>query len=449
MKISFHGAAKSVTGANHLIESGATKILVDCGLAQGDRFCREKNYAPWAYNPKEIAAVFLTHAHADHVGRLPKLVHDGFHGKIIGTPPTLDLALLNLHDSLKLMEEESERYGTKPLYTADDVLATERLFLGLTYKTPYAVGADFIVTLEDAGHILGSSFVVIEAEKKRLVVTGDVGNSPTPLLPPPTQIATTDYLVMESAYGNRNHEDRKERKILLERTIEDTVARGGVLMVPAFAMERTQEILFELNDLVEHHRIPRIPIYIDSPLAIHATALYKKYENYFNQSARYIIQSGDEIFNFPGLHFTLTSEESKAINAVKPPKMIIAGSGDGTAGRILHHEKRYLSDPHSTLLIIGYQVKGSLGRRLLEGAKTVTIHKETVPVRAKIQNIGGYSAHADQDGLSGLVAGMHPRPEKVFLVQGEEEAANALKFKIRDTLGVSVTVPGMGESYEL
>ncbi len=449
MKISFHGAAKSVTGANHLIESGATKILVDCGLAQGDRFCREKNYAPWVYDPKEIAAVFLTHAHADHVGRLPKLVHDGFHGKIIATPPTLDLTLLNLHDSLKLMEEEAERYGTKPLYSANDVLATERLFEGLTYKTPYILNNNFTITLEDAGHILGSSFVVIETEGKRLVFTGDVGNAPTPLLPPPTKIVTTNYLVMESAYGNRLHEDRDTRKIHLERAIEDTIARGGVLMVPAFALERTQEILFELNDLVEHHRVPQIPIYIDSPMAIHATALYKKYENYFNQSAQYIIRSGDEIFKFPGLHFTLTSEESKAINAIKPPKMIIAGSGDGTAGRILHHEKRYLSDPHSTLLIIGYQVKGSMGRRLLEGEKTVTIHGEPIHVRAKIQNIGGYSAHADQDGLFGLVAAMRPLPEKVFLVQGEEEAANALKFKIRDTLGVNVTVPGLGDSFEL
>lgn len=449
MNISFHGAAKSVTGANHLVEIGNIKILVDCGLAQGDRFCREKNYAPWAYDPKEITAVFLTHAHADHVGRLPKLVHDGFRGKIIATPPTLDLTLLNLHDSLKLIDEERERYGTKPLYTANDMLATERLFAGLTYKTPYTVSAGVTVTLEDAGHILGSSFVVIEAEGKRLVITGDVGNTPTPLLPPPTQIATTNYLVMESAYGNRLHEGRELRKTNLERAIEDTVANNGVLMVPAFALERTQEILFELNDLVEHHRIPRIPIYIDSPMAIHATALYKKYENYFNKDAQYIIRSGDEIFNFPGLHFTLSSDESKAINAVKAPKMIIAGSGDGTAGRILHHEKRYLSDPHSTLLIVGYQVKGSLGRRLLEGEKTVTIHGETIPVRAQIRNIGGYSAHADQDGLFGLVAGMHPLPEKIFLVQGEEEAANALKYKIRDTLGVNVTVPGMGESYTL
>jgi metallo-beta-lactamase family protein len=254
---------------------------------------------------------------------------------------------------------------------------------------------------------------------------------------------------MESAYGNRLHEDRAERKKILEQTIEDTVTKGGVLMVPSFAIERTQEILFELNELVEHHRIPRIPMYIDSPMAIHATALYKKYESYFNATARSIIRSGDEIFQFPGLHFTLTTDASKAINDVPAPKMIIAGSGDSTGGRILHHERRYLSDPKSTLLIIGYQVKGSLGRRLLDGEKRVRIQGEDIVVRAEIRNIGGYSAHADQEGLLGLVEHIQPRPEKVFLVQGELEASNALKFKIRDILGVQAVVPKAGESYVL
>lgn len=448
MRISFYGAAQAVTGANHLIESGATKILVDCGLAQGDRFCREKNYAPWPYNPKDIAAVFLTHAHADHVGKLPRLVRDGFRGKIVATPPTLNLTLLNLHDSLKLIEEESERYHTKLLFTADDILATQRFFTPLLYKEKYTVG-NIVVHCEDAGHILGSSFIFIEAEGKRLVVTGDIGNAPTPLLSPPTPIESTNYLVMESAYGNRTHEDKAERKKILERTIEDTVTKGGTLMVPSFAIERTQEILFELNELVEHHRIPKIPIYIDSPLAIHATALYKKYEDYFNISARSIIRSDDEIFQFPGLHFTLTTDASKAINDVPSPKMIIAGSGDSTGGRILHHERRYLGDPKSTLLIIGYQVKGSLGRRLLDGEKRVRIHGDDITVKAEIRNIGGYSAHADQEGLMGLVRTIHPRPEKVFLVQGEIEASNALKFRIRDTLGIAAVVPKVGESYEL
>ncbi len=449
MFLSFQGAARAVTGANHLLETAQAKILVDCGLAQGQRFAHEKNRQPWAYDPKTIAAVILTHAHADHVGRLPKLVHDGFRGKIFATPPTLELTTLNLEDSARLIAQEAEEHREPPLFTADDVARTLTLFQPLPYHEPREIAPGVTVTLQDAGHILGSSIVVVDAEGQRIVFTGDLGNPPTPLLRETERVEHADYLVIESAYGDRVHEDRAERKKILEQVIEDTIAAGGVLMIPSFAIERTQELLFEMNELVEHRRIPRVPVFIDSPFAIAATAIYKKYSSYYNAGATALIRSGDDLFHFPGLTMTKTKDESKKINDIPAPKIIIAGSGNSEGGRILHHERRYLSDPKSTLLIIGYQVKGSLGRRLLEGERRVTIHDTLVNVRARIEQIGGYSAHADADGLYRFVEQIERPIKKIFAVQGEEEPALALVYRIRDHLGIPAHAPVDGERFEL
>ena len=285
----------------------------------------------------------------------------------------------------------------------------------------------------------------------KIYFTGDLGNPPTPLLQPPFFPKDADYAVVESAYGSRIHEDRSSRKIMLENVIRETLTKGGTLMIPSFAMERTQELLYELNQLVNHNQIPRVPIYVDSPLATNLTEVYKKYPNYFNKTAHHVIESGDDIFNFPGLTFTRTSDESKAINNVKGAKIIIAGSGMSTGGRILHHEMRYLSDPNSAILFVGYQVLGSLGRRILDGEKNVRIFGEQVSVNCQIRAIGGYSAHADQAMLLKWIesAGSDGKLKKVFVVQGEEDSSIILAEKVKTDLNIDAVVPSQGESFEL
>ena len=280
-------------------------------------------------------------------------------------------------------------------------------------------------------------------------MTGDIGNPPTPLLNDPTEIRDADFLFIESTYGSRIHEDRSSRKLKLERVLEDTVRRGGVVMIPAFSLERTQELLFEVNDLVEAGRIPAVPVFLDSPLAISATQIYKKYERYFNTEAYSRIKSGDDLFNFPLLKMTRTTEESKAINLVPPPKIVIAGSGMSTGGRILHHERRYLPDPKSTLLLAGFQAAGSLGRVLQDGAKRVTILGERIEVRAKVETLTGYSAHPDREQLLKFVEKGKDRLKKVFVIQGEPASSLFLVQRIRDYLGVEAYAPAYGEVVEM
>lgn len=447
MQITFHGGAGQVTGANYLISSGRANILVDCGLEQGGRFSERANAEPFPYDPASVAAAFITHAHIDHTGRLPKLVRDGFNGKVYSTPPTRDFAELLLYDSEHVLKGEAEE-GAPPVYTAEDVAALMENWEGISYHEPVKVGP-FMVTLYDAGHILGSSSIMVEAEGKKVVFSGDLGNPPTPIIKPTEYISEADYCLVESTYGDRIHEDFEKRKDMLEDAIEDTVKSGGVLMIPAFAMERTQELLFELNELAERGRIPRVPIFIDSPLAIKLTAIYQKYQSYFNPEVWNLIKSGDAIFNFPGLKMTLSVEQSKEINNVPPPKVIIAGSGMSQGGRILHHERRYLSDPKSAILFIGYQARGSLGRRIYEGAKSVRIFGEEVPVRCKRAAIGSYSAHADQPKLIEWVRHMRGTLKGAFVIQGEEEASDALAQKLRDELAVKAIVPKPGETYDI
>lgn len=453
IKLYFYGAARSVTGANYLLEIGdetsKTKILIDCGLSQGGRMVEKKNYENFPYDPKGVQALLVTHAHIDHTGRIPKIYRDGFRGKIYGTPPTLDFAKLLLLDSEHIIKEEAEKQDVEPLYTTSDVEAASGLFERIDYHKEFEIGPGITAEFLDAGHILGSSIIKIKSEDKTVVFSGDLGNPPTPLLRPTEFVDHTDYAVIESAYGNRLHESQKERKEILKDTIKYTVGRGGVMMIPAFAIERTQELLFELNDLVERRGIPAVPVFLDSPLAIKATAIYKKYPEYYNQEAFYLIKSGDDIFKFPNLKFTPTVEDSKKINDVPAPKMVIAGSGMSTAGRILHHERRHLPDPNSTLLIIGYQTEGSLGRRILDGAKEVKIFGETVPVRCRVKAIGGYSAHADQAGLKNWINRIKRPIKKVFVVQGEEAAEMALQHVIRKELLIDAEAPKMGDVFEL
>lgn len=451
MKLYFYGAARSVTGANYLLEIGAgankTKILVDCGMAQGSRVAEKENYKNFPYDPKEIRALLVTHAHIDHTGRIPKLYRDGFRGKIYGTPPTLDFAKLLLTDSEHIVREEAEKQKLKPLYAMEDVEGASRLFEGVNYHQKFEIGTGITVEFFDAGHILGSSIIKIQAEGKTIVFSGDLGNPPTPLLKPTEFVESADYVVIESAYGDRLHEDRARRKEILEETMEYTINKGGAIMIPAFAMERTQELLYELNNLVENKLIPPVPVFLDSPLAIKATTIYQKYPEYYGQEAKHLSAS-DEIFDFPNLKFTLSTDDSKKINDVLPPKVIIAGSGMSMAGRILHHERRYLPDPKSTLLIIGYQVKNSLGRRILDGEKEVKILGEKVPVNCNVKAIGGYSAHADQVGLKNWIDKIKRPIKKVFIVQGEESAELALQKIMKEELEIEAEAPKLGEMFE-
>ncbi len=438
-----------VTGSNYLLEHEGSKILIDCGLHQGSSFSERQNWEPFPYDPTSIAAVFVTHAHMDHVGRLPTLVRSGFKGAVYATPPTRDIAHLSLLDSDHILAEEAERFKKPVLYEPRDIDALMSRWKPIPYHETITVGP-FRVTLWNAAHILGSAFIVVEVARKQIVFSGDLGNVPAPLigsgeLPPPS-----DYVLVESTYGGRIHEALPERKELLRGMVKETVERGGTLVIPAFAVERTQELLFELHDLIEHNLIPQVPVFLDSPLAIKMTDIYRKHTDYLAPEAtRRDPHEKHPLFEFPGLRKTMMSEESKAINNVPPPKVIIAGSGMSHGGRILHHEKRYLPDPKSTLLIVGYQAQGSLGRQILDGASTVTIFGEEIPVRAHVKAIGGYSAHADQPQLLRWLTPLRASVKRVFIVQGESEEAEALKEKVVGELGMDAHIPDEGEEVML
>ncbi|MEN9852298.1 MAG: hypothetical protein RI996_241 [Candidatus Parcubacteria bacterium] len=454
-KLTIHFAlgARTVTGSNFLISSNNRKILVDCGLLQGEKMADEINAEDFPYNPGEVDALFVTHAHMDHVGRIPKLVRDGFKGPIYSTNATKDLAALMLDDALHLLTHEAEREQTEPLYELADVKHTMAMWHGFEYHKPIHIDKDteeeIQVILRDAGHVLGSSMIEITYNGKKVVFTGDLGNSPAPILRDTEVLSDIDYLIMESVYGDRNHESHAERDEKLRRIITESVERGGTLIIPAFSLERTQDLLFEINTMVEKKLIPRVPIYLDSPLAIKITEVYKKYEYLFNHDTQSIIKSGDDIFKFPGLIMTPETEESKAINYTQGPKIVMAGSGMMNGGRIIHHARNYLGDEKNTILLVGYQAIGTPGRFIDEGASQVSLFGVTVPIKAKVEKIFGYSAHKDSDHLAQMVENIASSVKHVYVVLGEPKASFFLAQKISDHYGVQVSVPEKGESVEL
>jgi metallo-beta-lactamase family protein len=452
-KLTFYGACEEVTGSNFLLEIGQYKILVECGLFQGGKFAEDKNYEPFPYAPTGIDAVVLTHAHLDHSGRIPKLVKEGFTGKIYATPATRDFCEILWEDSHHLIEEEADEHGHPVLYDEEDIDLALKKFEDIEYQTEIEILPGVKLILRDAGHILGSATADIswtneKGIKENIVFTGDLGNPPVPLLRPTEYIDKANYVVCESTYGGRIHEDWHTRRVYLHQAIEEIIRSKGVLMMPAFAMERAQELLYELNDFIESKRLPKIPIYLDAPLADAATQIYKKYVRYYNVEAQYLVSRGEFVFEFPGLSITKSVEDSKAINSVPAPKVIIAGSGMMNGGRILHHATRYLPDPNSLLLIVGYQAKGTLGRKIYDGEKVVKIFGENIPVNCHIKAIGAFSAHPDLRKTIAWLANIE-NPKQVFLVHGESDQMSTLAEAIKNKLGAKAVVAKLNQCISL
>jgi metallo-beta-lactamase family protein len=447
--LGFFGGVGSVTGANFMLDTGETAILVDCGLMQGDKFAMEKNAEDFAYDPASIDYLLVTHAHADHIGRIPKLLKDGFTGRIYSTTATKDLAAVMLRDAHKVMEYEAERYGVKPLYEARDISAALSVWSTVEYEERFMLKDDIEVWYTDAGHILGSGMIHLVRAGKKIVFTGDIGNVPQPLLRAPVIPKDYDYMVMESVYGDRLHEQVAERTELLREHIEETAAKGGTLIIPAFSLERTQAMLYEINNLVESGRLKPIPVFLDSPLAIEVTGLYREHTSYLRPEIQNQIESGDDIFDFSGLSFTETVKESHAIKHEKGAKVIIAGSGMSHGGRIRRHEREYLDEKNTTVLLVGYQSVGSIGRLLQDGARTVTIDGEKVKVRAAIETIQGFSGHADRDQLVELVAHGGEKAKQIFVTMGEERSSLFLTQRLRDYLGVNAIAPEENQEIEI
>ena len=445
VKLTFCGGTGSVTGANFLLEAEGKKILVDCGLTQGMKLADDINWDPFPYDPKEIDMLFVTHSHIDHIGRIPKLIKEGFRGKIYSTLPTKALSAPMLDDTMGILEKNTE-YDLASIYNVENLRIAFSLWLGFGYHEEIKISENFSVSFRDAGHILGSAMIEFKLFDKKIVFTGDLGNSPSMLLKDTEKVVDSDYLIMESTYGDRNHESRNERKKNLEIAIEDNYKRKGTLVIPTFSLERSQELLFELNDLVENNRIPVMPIFLDSPLAIRVTEIFKQFKDYFNEDAQRAMSQEKHIFDFPGLHETLKSEDSKMINNVPNPKVVIAGSGMSSGGRIVHHERHYLPDPNNTLLLTGYQAVGSPGRLIQEGLKTVRITGEDVIVRARVVTITGYSGHKDSTGLLKFVEDTSDSVQKIFVVMGEPKSSLFLVQKIRDNFGLDAYAPDRGDS---
>lgn len=448
MKLKFYGAAGEVTGSNHILEGDGVSIMIDCGFFQGVKVCDDKNNNPFPYNPATIDALFVTHAHLDHIGRIPKLMNEGFKGKIYSTPPTREIAKLMLEDTLRVIAREAKADGHEPLYHEDAVQKAFDHWEAIPYDKDIEFKNGLNVRFRDAGHILGSAMIEMIRNGKKLIFSGDLGASSV-LMPESALLSNVDYLVMEAVYGDRVHEDLAKRADHLREVIEETIARGGALIIPAFSIERTQDLLFELNAMVEGKKIPEIPVFVDSPLAIRVTKVFSDSHSYFNKEIQDTIKGGDDIFKFPKLRFTERSQDSIAIKDVPNPKIIIAGSGMSNGGRVLHHERNYLPDPKSTLLLVGYQAVGTMGRLLQEGMKSVRIFDEDVPVRAKVVTIQGYSAHKDMNALLEFVTEMQDSLKKVFVVHAELGAGLFFAQRVRDYLGVDTRVPKSGDEVEI
>ncbi len=473
MNITFLGATKTVTGSNFLLEGAGKKIIIDCGLYQGKAKEERENYTDFAYDVNDIDFMLLTHAHIDHSGRIPKLYVDGYRGPIYATKATCDLCAIMLPDSGHIQEMENvwqnkkrTRVGKKelpPLYTAQDAVDCLELFKPVSYDEIIELDENISVRFNDAGHMLGSSIIEVwvkeNGETKKIVFTGDLGNNDIPLLDSPTMIDNTDYLVMESTYGARLHNRNDDKAEMFLNIVAETLDKGGNVIIPSFAVGRTQEILYELNKLKEvrtdeeflkkYETLMKAPVYVDSPLAISATEVFNQNMDLFEEEVREEIKNGDNPLEFPGLQFTRTPDESRALNDDPHPHIIISASGMCEVGRIKHHLKHNLWNPNNTILFVGYQAPGTLGAKIVSGEKKVKIFGEEIAVNARIEYIEGYSGHADQEWLLNFVYSFITKPKHIFLVHGEPEGQKVLKEKLVETTNIPVTIPDYGESYKL
>lgn len=465
IKVTCLGGAGSVTGSNYLVEnSQGKKILIDCGLFQGGKQMEKRNWQDWGFNPREIKTLFLTHAHIDHSGRIPKLVKDGFQGKIITSPPTAELCQIMLLDSAHIQEMDAEwqtrrnkRQGKKgilPLYTMEDAEKSLRYLSPMERDQTITVEPGIRARLRNAGHILGSSIVELWIEEEggretKIVFSGDLGKQDQLIVKDPYEICAADYLFVESTYGNRLHRSFEDSKKELLDAIRYAVSHGEKVIIPAFALERAQEVLYLLGEFYRDGSLPVIPVYLDSPLAIKATQIFRKNKKYYDEQARAIVDQGFDPFDIPNLHFTPTTEESVAINEKPGPAIIVSASGMCTAGRIKHHLKHNLWRPGASIIMVGFQAQGTTGRKIVDGEKSVKIFREDVAVKAKVFTIGGLSSHADQKDILEWVSHFAETRPKVFVVHGETTASEELARVIHEKFDMETHVPEWKESLML
>lgn len=474
MKIQFFGATRTVTGSCFYIDTGQFKFLVDCGAFQGKDEIEELNREPFKFDPAQIDAVFLTHAHFDHCGRIPMLVKQGFKGRIFSTQPTRDLAKIVLLDAARLQKESYEKWlsqskdreyykesssegalyeNREPLFTEEDVENMMTFFEVYPYGQSVNLHNGVEFRLRDAGHILGSAMIELwlktdAGRERKIVFSGDLGQPGARIIRDPDMVREADYVVCEATYGNRLHKNKDETVLELLSVLKQAQEEGGNILIPSFAIERTQEILYEMNLFFENRLLNPMEIYLDSPMASKATEVFKQYPTFYDEDARRLLDKGDDPFNFPGLKIVESSEESKRL-IDKKGVVIIAGSGMCTGGRIVHHIKNNISDPSTHMIFVGYQVDGTLGRRLVDGEKNVRVLGQNIEVKGQIHTLGGFSAHADERDLRYWLRGFGTSPKRIFFVHAEEETAIGFASNIKSELNIETDIPKLNEEFEL
>ena len=465
IKLSFLGASRNVTGSRYLLEANGKRVLIDCGFFQEWKF-KDRNYDPFSVPPITIDAMLLTHAHLDHVGLLPKLVREGFSGPVYSTAATCEIATIIMLDSAKIQEEDFNykqkrhkregregKYPGMPLYTVEDAGNAIPLLEPVPFKTDFEVVDGIQAEFIEAGHILGAASIRVTvtsgSEKRVIVFSGDIGRPDVPFLRDPETIDEADYLIMESTYGNREHVDTGSKPDQFCEIINDTVERGGNIIIPSFAVERSQELLYFLNELLVERRIPPLLVFLDSPMAIRVTQVFKNHPDLFDEEAMALLRKGKHPCDFAGLKMARSSTQSKAINQIRGSVIVIAGSGMCTGGRVKHHLKANIGRKESTVLFVGYQAENTLGRQILDGDKEVRIHGEMREVKARIARINGFSGHADRSELLDWAKAFKKKPKRIFVTHGEEKVAMGFAKQLTEELGVDAYAPEYLEKIEL